>query len=163
MIYISLKFNWISKQILIAERYSWIDNANPFKHFSNISLQSSSSMYRFRAGCKHTRLYMYMSNHFYLRNLHPKVIYSISIRKSTYMLSIKEIRNLNHKDRPCYEGDDYDNYILKVCKSHRNVHFSFLWKKSTKRYFGILKIYEDYIYKTLLFFSKSHSNLFALL
>ena len=31
-----------------------------------------------------------------------------------YKLSMVEVRNVNHRDRPCQHEDDYDDYVLKV-------------------------------------------------
>ena len=101
---------------------------NLFKSFSELLFlfftishyclfQPSASTYIFRGGCRYARIYMHKSKQFYSSSLLSSYIMIKGNMHVTYSLIIKEIQNLNHKDRPCYEGTDYDDYVLKVLTS----------------------------------------------
>ena len=77
-------------------------------------------MYSIRDCSKTTQLYIHKPGQFYTRELVRKMTHETRSSnvlykyKYTYRLAVKEIRNINHKYRPCYGGHNYDDYVLKV-------------------------------------------------
>ena len=101
----------------------------PFSATTDLAFQLSSSSYTFHAGCQLTSLYLHKPKQFYTSSLLTRQPHTGNVMlNKKYLLTIKEIRNIKHRYRPCYDGEDYDDYTLKV-------HGTKTWPESNSKNF----------------------------
>ena len=68
------------------------------------------------------KMYLHKSQQFYADDLLSNPIKTNF--HATYSLSFEEIRNINHKDRPCYDKENFDDYLLEVKRANIAIQFS---------------------------------------